>query len=349
MSDVTINGLGVTLTSPDSADLIGVWDVSAGQYAKCTKVNLVGANINGGGAISIGASASLAVTGSCAIQGSISGGGVIATGGFTLTVGTNSTVTGNITGGGEVETLGHTLTVPATGTAALLGVSNVFVKDLNVTPNATNVAGLNINMPASNAAYGISMSYNSGYRGSWYTQSGANVIDLASADLGSGVAGPSIAIGRNSNATNTAGTLQLMAKSGTNCWYWTESSGGNLRASTSAAPGNANDNSLGVYVGTETSSLDTKDVIDEFIDYDEALALILAAPLYRFTYKNGKYQGQEFTGVITDYSPTFGADIDEEHPHGKSLNVITAHGYEMAAIKALYQMIMELQPAKVAA
>jgi hypothetical protein len=60
MADKTIATLDTELVTVGANDLIGVWDVAAGQYKKAKKSNVVGATITGGG--------------------------VLATGGFTLTV-----------------------------------------------------------------------------------------------------------------------------------------------------------------------------------------------------------------------------------------------------------------------
>jgi hypothetical protein len=65
--------------------------------------------------------------------------------------------------------------------------------------------------------------------------------------------------------------------------------------------------------------------------------------LFDFTYKSGAFNNQRFTGIVTDYAPTFGMDRDAEHPHGKSLNEVTAHGYTFAAIKALHSRIEQLE------
>jgi len=84
-------------------------------------------------------------------------------------------------------------------------------------------------------------------------------------------------------------------------------------------------------------------VLGKFTDYEAALQAIVAAPLYDFTYKSGSFNGERFTGIITDYAPLFGMDRDEAHPAGKSLNEVTAHGYTMAAIKALHSEIQSLK------
>ena len=172
------------------------------------------------------------------------------------------------------------------------------------------------------------------------TNQTVSMLALSAADCGAGY-GPHISISRNSNAsTPSAGWLQVVSRSNTAYSLWVDNSG-NVRVGTST-PTNANDAS-GVVCGTQTSSLDRKNVIDEFTDYNSALNAIIDTPIYNFTYKSGAFNGERFTGIITDYSPIFGLDKDDEHPDGKSLNEVTAHGYEMAAIKALNKKIESQQ------
>ncbi|MEX2052433.1 MAG: DUF5011 domain-containing protein [Candidatus Paceibacterota bacterium] len=101
--------------------------------------------------------------------------------------------------------------------------------------------------------------------------------------------------------------------------------------------------SFGVVVGTQTSSLDSKNLRGEFTDYSGALQAIIDAPLHNFTYKSGSFNNQEFTGIITDYSPVFGMDRDASHPAGKSLNVVTGLGYTFGAIKKLNINLNDLE------
>lgn len=153
--------------------------------------------------------------------------------------------------------------------------------------------------------------------------------------------GPHVVIGRNTNASTPAsGFVQLVGRNGSAYNIWPDNSG-NLRIGTTA-PNSANDTS-GTVVGTQTSSLDSKNIIEPFTDYGSALNAIVDAPLFDFFYKNKAFGGQRFTGIVTDYAPVFGMDRDEAHPAGKSLNEITAHGYTFAAIKALHARIEELE------
>ncbi len=186
--------------------------------------------------------------------------------------------------------------------------------------------GVSISPPASTSALSLTTPANQN----------VGMIVISAADCGANY-GPHINIGRNSNgSTPASGFVYLINRGNTGYAIWPDASG-NLRIGT-LAPSSGNDTS-GVVCGTQTSSLDTKNVVSEFTDYDEALGAIIATPLYNFTYKSGAFNSEQFTGIITDYSPVFGMDRDDKHQGGKSLNEVTAHGYEMAAIKALNKRI----------
>jgi hypothetical protein len=167
-------------------------------------------------------------------------------------------------------------------------------------------------------------------------------VSIQNSDNGASF-GPFISIGRNSNgSTPASGWIRIFGKTGNANDIW---------ADASAAPGilrigNATGTSTdlgGSIVGAQTSSLDQKNVIEEFVNNDAALDVIANTPLFRFRYKDKRFGNQEYLGVITDYSPLFGTDPDEAHPRGRILNEISAHGYAMAAIKALLERVEKLE------
>lgn len=53
MADVTVNALTET-TAPAANDVVGIWDLAAGQYKKVKVSNLVGATILNGGTLDLG-------------------------------------------------------------------------------------------------------------------------------------------------------------------------------------------------------------------------------------------------------------------------------------------------------
>ena len=182
-----------------------------------------------------------------------------------------------ITGGGTIALGGYTLTVPATGTVALLGTANTFTADQTISKVSPTV--------------------------SVTATTGQAFLYIPNADNGNG-AGHLIQIGRNSNAsTPAAGYMIMVDKGGAAYSLWVDD-GGNLRIQENGNPITANDGA-GTVVGTQTSSLDSKDVIGAPVGIDDVLAAVRAGAdaVRRFTYKSGAYGGEEFSGVVTDYAP----------------------------------------------
>jgi hypothetical protein len=66
------------------------------------------------------------------------------------------------------------------------------------------------------------------------------------------------------------------------------------------------------------------------------LDAVLKTRVHRFKYRDGRYSGETFTGIVTDESPWFGKDRDATHPSGKALNEINGLGYTVGAIQALH-------------
>lgn len=235
---------------------------------------------------------------------------------------------GVITGGGTVQTGGFTLTVPATGTAALLGTAQTFTAAQTMNPATGSPLLLQV---GGSTFWQFDGSISTGYSLTFYA-----------IDNGTGI-GRQLLLERNSNAsTPAAGLLKITSLSGTYYRIWPDASG-NLRINTSD-PTNAND-TAGTVIGTQTSSLDSKDVIDEAAPIGEVLAAVRqgAEAVRRFVYKSGAYNSEEFSGVVVDYAPRYGMDRDAEHPAGKSLNVITAIGDLLMAVANLTERVEALE------
>jgi hypothetical protein len=165
-------------------------------------------------------------------------------------------------------------------------------------------------------------------------------LTLTDIDNGSG-GGPRVVVGRNNNAsTPAAGAVLLYLLGGSFRYLWADNSG-NLRVSSSAVT-NAND-TAGTVVGTQTSSLDSKHIYGAPPIGAEALTHVRAGALAvrEFTYKDGSFNGERFSGLITDLAPRYGMDRDADHPAGKSLNVINAIGDLMLAVSYLAQRLAE--------
>ena len=159
-------------------------------------------------------------------------------------------------------------------------------------------------------------------------------------DLGNGVAGQVITLGRNTNATNTgAPSINFQKKSGTAGYVWQDNSG-NMRVHT-AAPTNAND-TAGTVIGTQTSTRDTKQNIEDYTDYTNALQLILDAPLHTFRYRNevaGYGEDSPLAKVRIGY---IADEVDPAFMWGNVIDQVSVNGILMAAVKELDIKIMNI-------
>lgn len=162
-------------------------------------------------------------------------------------------------------------------------------------------------------------------------------------DNGTG-AGTFARLERNNNASTPA-PASLILRQGNNTWstLWSDNSG-NLRIGGFASGITSADINSGTVVGTQTSSLDTKDVIGE-PDTDSLWGRIASGSqaVRRFAYKSGAFNGEEFSGVVVDYAPHYGMDRDETHPAGKSLNTINAIGDLLLAVSQLNERVAALE------
>jgi hypothetical protein len=191
------------------------------------------------------------------------------------------------------------------------------------------------------------------------TFTGAITATIVSASFGDNGAsgGGALQALNNTNATTPApGTLRCYrATSGSAFMYPDDTA---IWRTLTATPTNAN-YAGGTVVGAQTSSLDTKDVLGDPLPAEDVLALIAqgAAAVRRFQYKpivdydnDGNpiegprpYGGEEFSGVVVDYAPRYGTDVDDDHPAGKSLNSINATGDLLIAVNYLAGRVLELE------
>ena len=190
----------------------------------------------------------------------------------------------------------------------------------------------------------------------FYTRPALQYITLASKDLGNDVAGSSVWINRNSNvAIGTVGpapgTLRLNSADNATNFLWTDDSD-QLRIHTAAPTGNTgaptvHANTAGTVVGTQTSHATAKILAAAEPSPAESLNHILDAVregLRSFTYRSGAFNGERFPiGLVTDLAPRYGMDRDEEHPHGKSLNIPVLFGDLMQSIIYLHNRLESLE------
>lgn len=231
------------------------------------------------------------------------------------------------------------------GKFAILAQSQTFLDAQAIAPVSTSVNGLETNMPTSTTGKAIQVKYNGTERAYIKTTSTTGEIVLSAVNAGTSF-GPYLAVlGNNNASTPSAGIVILRNRGGTDYSIWPDASG-NLRIHT-ALPTNATD-TAGTVVGAQTSCLSSKHITGDPASIDDVLASVRqgAEAVRRFVYKSGSYNGEEFSGIVTDYAPRYGMDRDEEHPAGRSLNVINAIGDMMIVLNELVQRVAALEAAQ---
>lgn len=241
----------------------------------------------------------------------------------------------------------------ASGTNKKIDAGNVIVTDKANTfaPSGSTTVPITINSPAAATAYNLEIKSDgtSAFRTAFWAT--VSAMALAERNLGNDTPGPTFAIGNNTSAGAVgpaAGTLRLVQADGTNRYFWVDASG-NLRIHTAPPRGSTGSptvaDTAGTVVGTQSSSRDSKDVQDGLTDLVDVIAAIRAGAeaVKRFTYKNGAYNGETFEGVVVDDAPRYGMDRDEQHPAGKSLNVVTVLGDLLRVVADLTERVATLE------
>ena len=142
--------------------------------------------------------------------------------------------------------------------------------------------------------------------------------------------GSVVFVDRSTGTNNTPGMFLAIGASGGFYFLWPDNSGIWRTASSAPEADGSPAHDSGTVVGSQTSHRAAKESIRDWIDYDVSLALIRATPLYQFRYKDGRFQRQWFTGLITDTAPAaFGMD------EGRALNEVSAIGHLFGAVRAL--------------
>lgn len=145
---------------------------------------------------------------------------------------------------------------------------------------------------------------------------------------------------RNTFGGGAPGQVRLDAKNGTQYFIYPDSAG-LLRIHT-GAPTQVSGDLVGTIVGEQSSSRAVKDIVQQERDTASALATIKRTPVYHFYYKDRRYNGEMFTGIVTEDSPEFGMD------QGRAFNPVTAFGYSVLAMQELAKQNQALE-ARVAA
>lgn len=225
---------------------------------------------------------------------------------------------------------------------AIVAVANTFTTTQSINP-ATNATALGGTMPVANTSEVVDFYYSTQQRFIVRQRSNVSEIRLVPFDNGS-AGGPHLFIGRNSNAsTPSPGYIIFQRQEGTSDYVYQDASA-NLRLLAGVEPNNANINN-GTIIGTQSSSLDVKNVTGDAPDAATVLAYIAQAAraVRQFKYKNGSMGGQEFSGIVIDYAPRYGMDRDKDHPDGKSLNIINAIGDLMIVAADLAARVAALE------
>ncbi len=220
------------------------------------------------------------------------------------------------------------------GGVAEKGAANVFTALQTINSPAAGTRGLLINAAASATAAALRLAYNGATGINFNVFAALRQIEMEAFDNGA-LYGCSIYLQRNNNAsTPGAGYVTLDDKSGTAYYVWPDDSGV-MRIHT-VSPINSEDGN-GTVIGTQTSTLASKNILGDGLSPADALDTILATPVKRFTYKSGAYNNGEFHGIIADYSPEFAMD------KGRVFNPVSAFGYMVQSIKALTERIQQLE------
>lgn len=142
---------------------------------------------------------------------------------------------------------------------------------------------------------------------------------------------------RNSNPTTPAPGAFASQKTDAGMQYLYSDDAGVWRTTT-GAPTNAN-YATGAVVGAQTSHLAAKRLMGGESNVDDVLAAVRqgAAAVRRFVYKDGRYGGESFEGVVTDYAPRYGMD------GGRALNEVTAIGDLLRAVAWCIERIAALE------
>lgn len=223
-------------------------------------------------------------------------------------------------------------------------IASTFTKPITIADTSTAYA-YTVATPAGLNQRVLRWTYDGALRGYINNFPGENSLTLLAFDNGAGI-GSYVSIQRNSNGTTpAAGVLYMQQRTSTPTRrIWVDDTG-RLRIHTSD-PLNASDQA-GTVVGDQAapSALAFKHVIGNAVSGAEALAFVAkgAAAVRRFTYKDGAYNGEEFSGLIVDYAPRYGKDKSSDYPSGQVLNTITAIGDLMIAVSHLASRISALE------
>lgn len=251
-----------------------------------------------------------------------------------------------ILNGGTLDLAGKSIVAPASGTLALIDVAQTYTALMTSAPSTNSNHGFTVNMPigATTTARAYRAMLDNTLRYHVQVDTANNEIVLAAFDNGAND-GCNLQLNRNNNATTPAsGYVAMVNRGGTNYRVWPDATG--VLRINNADPTSAND-TAGTVVGAQTSHAEYKRIVDYPVTDATALAMLLTAAydVRRFTYADGRYNGEEFSGLVLDGPDLhrYGMDADADHPAGKALNVINVIGDLLLAIRHLTERISVLE------
>ena len=152
-----------------------------------------------------------------------------------------------------------------------------------------------------------------------------------------GTYGVILTLQRSTGTANTPGMILWNSADNAFNFMWVDDSD-QLRIGAAPEGDGSPANTDGTVVGTQTSQLEIKNILaEQEASTGDALELVLKTRVFDFTYKNGSYNGETFTGIVTNYSPWFGMD------GGRVLNNVNALGLMVLSVQNLQQQIVELE------
>jgi len=215
---------------------------------------------------------------------------------------------------------------------------------VDIVPTGTGVISLLVDTAASATAKSQEWHYNGSSR-AWVKQTAAvSELRFDPIDIAGTVPGPLLYLDRNVGTevganTPAPGAVGFVTDANVVHYIWCDT--GLLRMHTVQPTYNTREH--GDEVGGQSSYLGAKNIIRQWGDPTDALEAVLDTGVYDFTYKDGKYNFEQFTGIVTDWAPWAGKEKTEDCPHGRQLNMVNVTGYHTLAIQALSKKIEDLE------
>lgn len=154
---------------------------------------------------------------------------------------------------------------------------------------------------------------------------GQSLVLTAYTDGAGANTGRRIYVGNNTSGSGAAGCIELALRDSSTATIY--ASAGSLFRTAGGCP-SENGAHDGAVIGDQTSFLAEKDLLGQPTDAS-LLDAVLRTPVHHFAYKDGRYNGETFTGIVTDEAPWFGKD------QNRALNEINGLGYLIGAVREL--------------